>query len=171
MRVFVILSALAIFAFANPAPLGFEIDKATYDEVKAKYPIKHSAKSYTGGIEISVDSKNVELDGLMYDVNFWFDEKGKLVSVSFMFKKNKYDELLQSLYKKYKFVEKITGNNGAVINTIFEDDNCIIRLNANFNDQITGAIHLYYKSKDEIKRLENKIKEREQKSKDNLKSL
>ena len=151
MRVFAILSALAVFALANPAPLGFEIDKATIDDIKMKYPIKDSTKrSYMGGTEISIDSKNVELEGLMYDVNFWFDEKDKLVSVSFMFNKSKYDELLQSLSKKYKFVEKITGNNGAIVNTIFEDDNCIIRLNVNFNNQISGAVHLYYKSKDEI---------------------
>ena len=97
MRVFGILLILAVFAFANPAPLGFELDKATYQQVTAKYRTKTFNRSSSGGKSISVDSRNFELDGLTRDyVRFDFDSKDKLVYVSLTFTRNKYNELLSS---------------------------------------------------------------------------
>lgn len=37
MRKFILLLVGAVVAFANPAPFGFELGKATYNEVVAKY--------------------------------------------------------------------------------------------------------------------------------------
>ena len=40
MRILSLLFASAIIALANPAPFGFELEKATYSELTAKYPVK-----------------------------------------------------------------------------------------------------------------------------------
>ena len=173
MRVFAILSALAVFAFANPAPLGFEIDKATYDEVTAKYRVESSIKTYTGGISISVDRKKVELDGLIgYYVSFDFDAQGKLVETNLSFEKNKFNELLSFLSKKYKLIKKTTSKYGETF-VEFEKDNCIIKLRG-----LKEVTNLVYISKDEDKRREDYFKaqkqqqkEREQRIKENMNSL
>ena len=172
MRVFGTLLILAVFAFANPAPLGFEIDKATYQQVTAKYRTKTFNRSSSGGKSISVDSRNFELDGLTRDyVRFDFDSKDKLVYVSLTFTRNKYNELLSSLRAKYRLVKMTTSRQGEKF-AEFEDGNCIINLDG------LEKIHLYYTSKDELKRniskeeeFIQKERERERRSRDNIKSL
>lgn len=172
MRIFVILLALAVFALANPAPLGFEIEKATYDEVTAKYRPKTFNRSRSGGTSISVDSNNFELDGLAGDyVYFNFDAEGKLVYVSLLFDKNQYNELLSSLSQKYRLVKRTTNKNGEKF-AEFVDGNCVINLDG------LDQTHLYYTSKDELKRytskeeeFRQKERERKKRSRENLKTL
>lgn len=172
MRFFLILSALAVFAFANPTPLGFEIDKATYQQVVSKYRTKTFNRSSSGGKSISVDSSNFELDGLTRDyVRFSFDAQDKLVYVSLTFNRNKYNELLSSLRQKYRLTKNTTNRQGEKF-AEFESGNCIINLDG------LDKVHLYYTSKDEIKRNISKEeefmqreRERERRSKDNIKTL
>lgn len=172
MRIFVILSALAIFALAEPAPLGFEIDKATYDDVTAKYRPKTFNRSRSGGTSISVDSNNFELEGLAGDyVYFNFDAQGKLVYVSLLFDKSQYNELLSSLSKKYRLTKRTTNKYGEKF-AEFVDGNCVINLDG------LDQTHLYYTSKDELKRytskeeeFRQKERERKKRNRDNLKTL
>lgn len=172
MRVFVILSTLAVFAFANPAPLGFEIDKATYEQVTAQFRTKTFNRSGSGGVSISVNSSNFELDGLTRDdVHFSFDAQGKLVYVSLTFTRNKYNELLSSLSQKYKLTKRTTNKRGEKF-AEFENGNCIINLDG------LDKVHLYYTSKDELKRnisqeelFKQKERARERRSRDNIKTL
>ena len=174
MRVFTILSALAVFALANPAPLGFEMGKATIDDVKAKYPIKYSRNNYKNDkTKIAIDTKDIELDSLTkHEAKFFFDAQNKLFEVSLFFNKNKFNELLSSLSKKYKLIKKTTDEYGETF-VEFEDGDCIIELGA--LKQIT---RLFYTTKDAIKKrnkeYEEAVKkenERKQRTKENMKSL
>lgn len=172
MRVLIMLFVFAAFALANPAPLGFEIDKATYDEVVAKYRPTSSFLTDTGGIRIVVGVNKIELDDLVgYNAFFDFDEQYKLVSISLRFEKRKFKELYSSLSKKYKIIKKTASKSGATL-VEFEDGNCIIRLET-LKHMIAGAYitGLDYISKDEIKRQENYSKEQKQREKERKQRL
>lgn len=179
MRVLIALFAFVAFALANPAPLGFEIGKATYDEVVAKYRPTSSFLTDTGGIRIVVSVNKIELDDLVgYNAFFDFDAQYKLVSISLRFEKKKFKELYSSLSKKYKLIKKTANKSGATL-VEFEDDECIIRLET-LRHMVAGAYitELTYISKEEIKRQESyfkeqkeREKERKQRNKNNLNTL
>lgn len=194
MRFLIMLFVFVAFAFANPAPLGFEIDKATYEQVTAKYQPKSTEKSYTGGTLIYIDKDKIELENLISDVRLNFDTQGKLVAVWLEFDGNHFSKLLPSLSKKYiKIIEKTD-------NFIkFEENDCTIALKlssiiyadiATLQQKIEqhgiqvieelerDITYLSYSTKKEAERRKewrNKYKkkqnEREQRIKDNLKTL
>lgn len=117
-------------AFGDAAPFGFEINKATYDEVVSKYPIWGGVgtSEITGGKSMGVKTKHIKIDSLeCCTILFTFDKQDKLVAVNFVkfniFTTNQCEDLRKSLNKKYKVVKKDKDGNFE-----FKDGNSIINL-------------------------------------------
>lgn len=167
MRIFVGLFALVAFAFANP--LGFKLDKTTYDDISAKFRTNSPVKNLdTGGTSLYVDRKNFDLDGLVGNsVRFGFDEQDKLVSLSLSFRKNKFNELFSSLSKQYQLISRTKKGGESFVR--FEGDDCVIEL-----DRLKKRTLLTYTSKKELKRQKKEQREerkRKKRSRDYLKKM
>ena len=127
MRIFVGLFALVAFAFANP--LGFKLDKTTYDDISAKFRTHSPVKNLdTGGTSLYVDRKNFDLDGLVGN------------SVRFGF-----NELFSSLSKQYQLISRTKKSGESFAK--FEGDDCVVEL-----DRLKKRTLLTYTSKKELKR-------------------
>ena len=167
MRILSLLFASAIIALANPAPFGFELEKATYSELTAKYPVKQQGfNELSQGKAITVAKSHFELDGLQEDVVFTFDSNDKLIAVVMTLNKNKFDDILSSL-SKYKLVRKdipFVGNKYAK----FKDGNCVIELNA---PHMSFSMTLFYVTNDGYKKSENSIQQDEQSRKSKQNSM
>lgn len=93
-------------AFADPKPLGFELCKATIEDVQNTYKTTDAGISaYTEGKMLNVDAYEVGLQDLQ-KVLFIFNSDGTLSVVDMTFRKTKFDELYGQLNKKYKLVKK-----------------------------------------------------------------
>lgn len=167
MRKFILLLVGVVVAFANPAPFGFELGKATYSEVTAKYPAKQSGTNeYSQGKVIAVDKSNFELNGLQGDVIFTFDTNDKLIAVVAILHKDKFDDIFSSL-RKYKLVSKnvpFVGNKSAK----FKDGTCEIILDA---PHLSFQMELIYVMSDFYKKLQNSTKQEEQNRKSKQDSI
>ena len=93
-------------ALADPKPLGFELGKATIEDVQNTYKTTEAGISaYTEGKMLNVDAYEVGLQDLQ-KVLFIFNPDGTLSVVDMTFRKTKFDELYGQLNKKYKLVKK-----------------------------------------------------------------
>lgn len=93
-------------AFADPKPLGFELGKATIEDVQNTYKTTDAGISvHTEGKMLNVDAYEVGLQDLQ-KVLFIFNSDGTLSVVDMTFRKTKFDELYGQLNKKYKLVKK-----------------------------------------------------------------
>ena len=89
-------------ALADPKPLGFELGKATIEDVQNTYKTTEAGISaYTEGKMLNVDAYEVGLQDLQ-KVLFIFNPDGTLSVVDMTFRKTKFDELYGQLNKKYK---------------------------------------------------------------------
>ncbi len=167
MRILSLLFASAIIALANPAPFGFELGKATYSEVTAKYSPKQSGtNAISQGKAITISSSNFELEGLQGDVSFTFDANDKLIYVGMTLHKDKFNDILSSL-SKYKAVSKnvpFVGNKSAK----FKDGNCEIILEA---PHLSFSMELYYITTEFKKAVENANRQDEQSRKSKQNSM
>lgn len=167
MRKFILLLVGVVVAFANPAPFGFELGKATYSEVVAKYPAKQSGiNEYSQGKVITVDKSNFELDGLQGNVVFTFDANDNLVAVVMTLHKDKFDDIFSSL-RKYKLINKnvpFVGDKSAK----FEDGSCEIILDA---PHLSFQMELIYVMSDLYKKVQNSTKQKEQNRKSKQDSM
>ncbi|TEY04616.1 hypothetical protein [Campylobacter sp. US33a] len=156
-KVFLILIFSVISLFGDPDPFGFELGKATFEEVSKKYPdfTQIGNDPVTKGKQIVVNQKNFDLKGLNRDVIFGFDTEDKLIGVLLCFDEDRFDDLLSSL-SKYKMVEKYDN----LAN--FKDGNSIISL-----DKTDFDIRLLYRTKKYDKLYEDRRTERERKNKQN----
>lgn len=169
MRIFVVLLALVAFGVANPAPLGFTLDKTTYDDIAAKFRSHSPIKNLdTGGTSLYVDRTNFSIDGLVGNsVRFGFDNQDKLVSVVLSFRKAKFKELFSSLSKQYTLLSQTSKGGESFVK--FESDDSIISL-----DRLKKRTLLTYTSKKELKRQKQQQREemrRKKRSRDNLKKM
>ena len=86
-------------AFADPKPLGFELGKATIEDVQNTYKTADAGISaYTEGKMLNVDAYEVGLQDLQ-KVLFIFNPDGTLSVVDMTFRKTKFDELYGQLNK------------------------------------------------------------------------
>jgi len=91
---------------ADPSPFGLQINKATSKDVLDKYSVnKKGTNKYTNGDMYELKTSDIEFDGLK-EVTVIFDTKNILVAVLTTFYKNKFDDLNNSLKKKYKLVSQ-----------------------------------------------------------------
>ena len=167
MRKFILLLVGAVVAFANPAPFGFELGKATYNEVVAKYtPKQRGTNEYSQGKSIAIPKGDFELDGLQGDVVFTFDANDNLVAVVKTLHKNKFDDIFSSL-QKYNLVSKdipFVGNKSAK----FKDGTCEIILDA---PHLSFQMELIYVMGDFYKKVQNSANQKEQNRKSKQDSM
>lgn len=156
-KVFLILIFSVISLFGDPAPFGFELGKATFEEVSKKYSdfTQIGNDPVTKGKQIVVNQKNFDLKGLNRDVIFGFDTENKLMAVLLCFDEDRFDNLLSSL-SKYKMVEKYDNL------ASFKDGNSIILLGKTGFDII-----LLYRTKKFDKLYEDRRAEQERENKQN----
>lgn len=156
-KVFLILIFSVISLFGDPAPFGFELRKATFEEVSKKYPdfTQIGNDPVSKGKQIVVNQKNFDLKGLNRDVIFSFDTENKLMAVLLCFDKDRFDDLLSSL-SKYKLTEELDNWKN------FKDGNSKILLGKIGFDTI-----LLYRTKKYDKLYEDRRTEQKRKNKQN----
>ncbi len=126
-----VLSLLAIspLAFSAPAPFGLELGKNTISQAKEKYHlIDAGTNKYSDGDMYQLDVEELNIDGIESALLI-YDKNQILTAVITSFPKEKINDLLPTLKKKYKLIkEKIpfVGNASAKL----KDDDCTILLDA-----------------------------------------
>lgn len=82
---FVFLFSFCGVAFANPAPFGFELGKATFKEVTKKYPKYEivGELSFLREKVIYIEANEFDLEGVETSVSMHFDDKGILTCCKF----------------------------------------------------------------------------------------
>lgn len=135
----VYLFALLCMAFSNlvfagnAAPLGLELNVATYAQVKQQLGGKTSlsdagTNKYSGGRMVESNGDGLGIDGLS-SVTFIFDKADKLAAVLMTLPKDSFAKTLSALSGKYKLLEKqvpFVGNASAKL----QQGETIIELNA-----------------------------------------
>lgn len=166
-KTFLAFFLLPILSWADPNPLGFEINKAHYNSVKKTYQGQDvGTNKFSHGPMYSVSGRHIDMDGLK-DALFIFNEQGVLQVVQLTFNnKNKFDELANQLASKYKMTKKQrphVGNRYAE----FKDGNSIIYLDAphmSFNTTLVYANNGFVKAFRNISNNEEQQRKAKQKS-------
>jgi len=165
-KLLLVLLTFALYAWADPAPLGLEIGKATVQDAKARYKLRHAGiNKYTLGDMYDVDPKQVDMKYLQ-SCRLIFDKDGRLMAVVMTFYGNDFDYYYELLSEKYKPVESykpFVGDKEAK----FVDGDTEILLKDNFFNMT-----LLYANRNFIKKVEEQTqqeKEQErQRTKQNL---
>ena len=123
----ILLAANSVYA--NPAPLGLEIGKATLEDVKKQYTITSSANNATSGYyNYYIDPKETGIDDVSKAVVICDDSD--VVNAMFLdMPKTKFDAMAQMLREKYKVInQNIPHVGNAYVN--LKDGDCEIELKA-----------------------------------------
>ena len=99
-----VLSLLAIspLAFSSPAPFGLELGKNTISQAKEKYHlIDAGTNKYSDGDMYQLDVQELNIDGIESALLI-YDKNQILTAVITSFPKEKINDLLPTLKKKYK---------------------------------------------------------------------
>lgn len=128
---------LAMFAMpalaANAAPLGMELNVATYAQVKQQLGGKTSLSNngvnkYSGGKMLQGNGDGLGIEGLS-EITFIFDASDKLAAVLMTLPKDSFQKTLSALSGKYKLVDKqvpFVGNASANL----QQGESVVELNA-----------------------------------------
>jgi hypothetical protein len=152
-------------SYANPAPLGFELNKTTISEVEKLYPIIKKETNYWQGYNYYLNVKDVKLDGLN-ELLIICDEADIIQSVILTIDNNKFTEFYELLSDKYKLVQaQITSLTSK--ETRFIDSDCTIILDVpsfDFNMSliyITNEFLIKFETKQQEETIVKKAKNRE----------
>lgn len=163
------------YLWADPAPLGLEIGKATIKEAKEKYKLSYvGINQYTEGEMYNVDAYQIEMKYLK-NCSLIFDKNSKLVAVLMTFSKSGsgrnnpefqyYFNLLKERYKLVRSDIPFVGDSYAR----FVDGNTEIILEA---PHLSFTMTLTYIKKDTLNSMNEQIKreksEEKSKTKKNL---
>lgn len=118
---------------ANAAPLGMELNVATYAQVKQQLGGKTSlsdngVNKYSDGKMLQGNGDGLGIEGLS-EITFIFDASDKLAAVLMTLPKDSFQQTLNALSKKYKRIEKqvpFVGNASAKL----QQGESVIELNA-----------------------------------------
>ncbi|MCX7099417.1 MAG: hypothetical protein NTV43_16090 [Methylococcales bacterium] len=102
-----LLLQASITVFADPAPFGLEIGKATLADVEKTYSIEQQTgvNKYSKGPVYKVPINQVNFDGLE-ELKITFNEKGVFIGLEATLQKSQLKSLHESLSKKYKVVSE-----------------------------------------------------------------
>jgi hypothetical protein len=154
--------------FAEPAPFGLEIKKATYEDTKKKYSgSDNGITKYSLGKVYQIEVSNIDMEGIE-SVDAIFDQNDKLVAVFAKFSKARYDALFNYLNQRYK----LTSNQDAFVGNryaIFRDGDTKIVLDA---PHMSFSLSLNYLNDDFAKLyVEKSTEEEKEKEKKEMQSL
>lgn len=145
------------------APLGIEVGKTTFEEVKAKYKITSKDGGDKDGYSYTLDTKNLPLKDIKF-VRINIDNKGVVDFIILRTDKSKFAAFLASLSKKYnKLGEKMPFVGDKVVS--FQADNCRVTL---VSPHLASLMNIIYITED---LLERSIKDVEEEKKNNKKSI
>lgn len=152
---------LSVIAYADPAPFGLEIGKASVADVKAKYSTKYTGiNKYSNGDVYDLDVSELSLDGLE-SATVIFGANGKLQGVFCTLPKEKFKYLFGSLKSKYKLLNSnmpFVGDSSAK----FVDGNTEITLNA---PHMSFVMDMNYIDKNLMKRFKQQSSNEQQSKK------
>lgn len=105
-KILLSLCLMPVLSFADPAPFGLELGKATISDAKKLYSLDETGTNkFTGGAMFNVSTNQINFDGLQ-ELTLIFDQQEKLSGVLTTLPKEKFDSLYSSLNKKYQLVKK-----------------------------------------------------------------
>ncbi len=97
--------AICFSANANPAPLGFELNRSTMSDIEKQYNVTIKEENYWEGNNYHLDIRNAKLDGLT-GLLVICDKSDIIQSVILTVDKDKFTEFYNLLSEKYILVEK-----------------------------------------------------------------
>ena len=163
------LFALISVAHANTSVIGLEIGKSTIEDVKSKYKIEYSdTNTFDWGSSHIIDSSAINIEGLNKVYVFLKKDDGKVGSVVMLFDKSRsrFDELADSLQKKYKVTSyKVTSSKRPRVGDAhvhLQDGNTLIELEA---PHMSFMMTLAYVDKNVREAAERKSKQEAQQKK------
>ena len=115
-------------AYAVPAPIGLELNKATLSDVTKKYKIIKKERNYWDGYNYFIDSKDIDVENISNALVIC-DDQDIVQAIILTANKNKFQEFYDMLSDKYTLKNKtipFVGNKNAT----FTDDECSIILDA-----------------------------------------
>ena len=118
---------ISSMAYANPAPLGLEIGKATAEDVKKNFKVISDAPNATSGYyNYHIDSNSVDMDGVS-KMTVICDESQVVSAVLLTMGKSKFVPMANMLLEKYQETERNIPHVGNKY-IIFKDGDCEIIL-------------------------------------------
>lgn len=124
-----LMTSVYVTVNAEPAPFGLVINKTTTAELKSKFPVTPLGINKNNGLEAyDIAPEHMNFEGLIA-AKAAFSADGILKIVQLSLPKDKFEEILNSLSKKYNIVYKNTPFDGAK-EAKFEKDNTYILLYA-----------------------------------------
>ncbi|WP_395476476.1 hypothetical protein [Rickettsia endosymbiont of Pantilius tunicatus] len=140
-----IIMFFGIVSYANPKPIGLELNKTTLEEVKEKYKVIRMEANKWNGTNYYIDTKDIDFKNVSSALIICNDDN-IVQAVILVMDKNNFNELLGMLSEKYTLKEKnipFVGNKSAV----FIDGNSTIILDSphlNFNMDLTYITNEFY---------------------------
>lgn len=164
-RIFWLLLLFTCNIYANPAPLGLPLNKATLSDVEKQYKIIKKEKNYWEGYNYYIDITNVGLAGVK-ELLVICNDNNIIQAVIFTANNNKFEEFYELLTEKYQPIneEPTRLTNKEVL---FAVNDCTIILDAphiNFDMSliyITNEFLTRFKDKQKIEKLLTKAKDKE----------
>ncbi len=115
--------------YANPSPLGIELNKSNLDDVKKTYRILRSTQNATQGYYNNfLDTQNIPMDTLS-EVDVISNDNKIVEGVLLELNKNQFDEIYKMLSDKYKVLSSqlpFVGNKYVKL----QDGDCYITIEA-----------------------------------------
>ncbi len=162
---FLLLIITNLNVWANPSPLGLELNKATILDVEKIYKITKKEKNYWAGYNYYIDIKDIKLEGIR-ELLVISNDNYIIQAIILTLSNNKFGEFYELLVEKYKPINKYLPNlSNKEIQ--FIDNDCTIILDAPSNSfnmsliYITNDFLTRFKDKQKEERLLIKIKEKE----------
>ncbi|MWN89900.1 hypothetical protein GQ597_04145 [Gilliamella sp. Pra-s65] len=159
MRTLLLIVTLLVcpLLYANPAPFGLEINKATLEKTKEKYNlVENGVNYYSQGSTYLIDTKELSLDGLNRVLLIFSKENNILLSVVATFSSYKFDSINNNLFQKYKLLKQsipLVGDR----HVEYKDDQSLIILDAphsSFDLHITYISEEFNKKVNEIRKFD-----------------
>ncbi|MGN0916180.1 MAG: hypothetical protein ACI4NE_07520 [Succinivibrio sp.] len=151
---------------ANPKPLGFELGKASYSDVKNSLvsTSDEGINLYTNGNMLSANVYELGIEGLR-NAFFIFNMDNSLAAVNLTFDKSKFDEITAQFAKKYKTIKKVRPFVGDCF-AKYKDGKSTITVNA---PHLSFEMNILY-AQDEFVQKMNRTLEKQEKERKNKQS-
>lgn len=167
-RLLVLLSFLLcnVLSYANPSPLGLELDRSSLADLAKKYTIIKKQPNHWDGYNYYIDVQDIQLENISSAMVICNDHQ-IIQAVVLSINKNKFQEFYDMLANKYTIKEKdvsLVGNKAVT----FTDDQCTIILDAPYLD---FNMELAYITNEFFKKFTDKFDKERRQKKEKVKEL
>jgi hypothetical protein len=145
------------------APLGIEVGKTTFEEVKAKYEITSTDEGDKDGYSYTLSTKNMPLKDIKF-VRIIIDDKGVVNFIILQTDKSKFELYSESLSKKYKKIrEEVPFVGNKIVN--FQAENCRVML---ISQHLESLMNIIYITEDLLERSTKNVEEEKKHNEKNI---